>query len=157
MKSEKLDAENYLFTRSMPEPMSGCWLWSGYIDALGYGRANHPKEKKAHRIMWTMFNGEIPDGKKILHRCDVRCCVNPEHLFIGTQADNVADMMEKGRNKCVPQKGEKNPMSKLNQNLVLEMRQFRNDSGLSYSKIAKKYAISTMTAFRAITKQSWSN
>ena len=150
------NAEKYLFERSSPEPMSGCWLWKGYVDALGYGRAGHPTENKAHRIMWTMFYGAIPEGKKILHRCDVRCCINPEHLFLGTQADNVLDMVKKGRNRSVPQRGEKNPMAKLTKRLVLEMRELREKNPkLSYAKIGLLYNISTMTAFRAVVKQSW--
>lgn len=149
-------AEDYLMNRSSPEPMSGCWLWNGYIDALGYGRAAHPTENKAHRIMWTMFHGAIPKGKKILHKCDVRCCINPDHLFLGTQADNVLDMTRKGRGRTVPQPGEKNGMSKLTRTQVDKMRELRKSTNLPYAKIAKIYNIAAMTAFRAITNQSWS-
>lgn len=149
-------ANEYLFARAIPEPMSGCWLWSGYVDDIGYGRAGHPTENKAHRIIWTILYGAIPSGKKILHKCDVRCCINPDHLFIGTQADNVADMMKKGRNKCVPQCGEKNPMSRLTNDVVLKMRKLRESTNEPYHKIASKFGVSTMTAYRAITKKAWS-
>ena len=75
---------------------NGCWLWQGSKDADGYGRAFHAK-RLAHRVSYEEFIGPIPEGLSALHRCDVRCCVNPEHLFLGTQQDNMKDMYIKGR------------------------------------------------------------
>jgi hypothetical protein len=79
---------------TIPVPWSGCWLWEGYVRS-GYGRL---RGKSVHRLAWEEVNGPIPAGLSICHRCDVRLCCNPEHLFLGTNADNNRDMSAKGRN-----------------------------------------------------------
>src|SRR3990167_3892348 len=83
----------------MPEPNTGCWLWTGATRYDGYGTRpwRGKTSAQAHRIAWEVFRGPIPDGLQVLHRCDVRCCVNPDHLFLGTQLDNMRDMIQKGR------------------------------------------------------------
>jgi hypothetical protein len=82
----------------------GCWLWTDRrIKRYGYGQFNVRtdagpwKPVRAHRMAWTLMHGAIPDGKVIMHTCDVTHCVNPRHLRIGTQADNLSDMRAKGR------------------------------------------------------------
>ena len=135
---------------------STCWLWKASLNRLGYGQFSiNNKMKKAHRYSYELFVGEIPEGMKVLHKCDIRNCVNPKHLFIGTQNDNVLDMCKKGRNVFVPQPADKNPMAKLTWEIVEEMRNMRKTTGLSYMKISKLFNISQMTAFRAITGESW--
>lgn len=83
---------------------SGCWNWKGNINNSGYGSVSVSKgsrDKKVtmrtHRMSWIAFNGDIPAGMHVLHKCDNRTCVNPEHLFLGTHRDNMQDMMQKGR------------------------------------------------------------
>jgi len=134
---------------------SECWYWIGGISDLGYGRVGKGEHVAAHRASWTHFRGPIPEGMKVLHKCDLRCCVNPDHLFLGTQAENVADMFAKGRNRTTPQPGESNAMSVLTAVQVSQMRQIRKRTNLSHKKIAGLFNVSTMTAFRAITGQSW--
>lgn len=135
----------------------GCWEWSGYIGAGGYGviSSDDGKLMKAHRLSWSIKHGPIPDGLKVCHKCDNPKCVNPSHLFLGTQSDNVQDCKKKGRISNRPQPGESNPMSRLTNKQVLDMRSLRLSRGLSYKKIGQKFGVAAMTAYRAITGQSW--
>lgn len=85
-------------SKFIPEPNSGCFIWIGAASELGYGRFRfNGTVQGAHRVSWQLANGPIPDGMHVLHRCDVPSCVRPEHLFIGTDLDNVRDMHAKGR------------------------------------------------------------
>lgn len=82
----------------------GCWLWTGRISPTGYGlfdwyRSVRSHPRLAHRMMYTLSVGPIPEGLCVLHRCDNPPCVNPAHLFIGTQQDNMADKVAKGRHR----------------------------------------------------------
>ena len=88
------------FERSyIPEPNSGCWIWLGAVA----GRDDRPRFREngiqvyASYTSWRQYKGEVPAGLQILHRCDNPLCVNPDHLFLGTQQDNVQDMVAKGR------------------------------------------------------------
>ena len=77
--------------------IGGCWLWTGAKTGVGYGSF---RGKGAHRVSWERHHGRaVPGRKMVLHRCDNRACVNPDHLFLGSQLDNVRDMMAKGRGR----------------------------------------------------------
>lgn len=81
------------------EKTDGCWRWTGPLHAFGYGLIwRGGNNVGAHRISWEIHVGPIPDGLFVLHRCDNPPCVRPDHLFLGTQADNIHDMVAKGRN-----------------------------------------------------------
>lgn len=101
-----------------------CWPWTGSIANTGYGQMSkrRPDGKwtmvNSHRLSWQVHNGEIPVGLEILHRCDNRLCCNPAHLFLGTQADNIADMVGKQRHAF----GEGSGRVKLTQAQVMEIK-----------------------------------
>lgn len=82
----------------MPVPEAGCWLWEKRIDTRGYGIFRVGGGIRiAHRFSYELHKGPIPDGVFVCHHCDVRCCVNPHHLFLGTNSDNQLDCVRKGR------------------------------------------------------------
>lgn len=85
-------------SRHIPVPESGCWLWEGAVDRYGYGKIRDNCHRvQAHRVSWILHNGPIPEGLCVLHKCDVPGCVNPDHLFLGTNKDNTQDALKKGR------------------------------------------------------------
>src|SRR5215831_212140 len=79
---------------------SGCWLWQGGTNAAGYGMLRvNGTSKGAHVVSWLLHRGPV-NGKYVLHRCDVRACCNPDHLWLGTQRENVEDAIRKGRHRA---------------------------------------------------------
>ncbi len=101
-----------LISKTMPIPFSGCHIWMAGCMASGYGQIGYKgKNAYAHRVSWMLQKGPIPDGMSVLHRCDTRCCVNPDHLFLGTQLENIHDMMSKGRAR-MKSSGRGNPLRK---------------------------------------------
>lgn len=107
-----------------------CWLWTLACDQKGYGRSFYKgRLMRAHRLAWILTVGDIPDGLFVCHHCDVPTCVNPDHLFLGTAADNSADMSQKGRFKVPGFRGEDAPSSILTTAQVIEAYE-SNESGV---------------------------
>ena len=135
--------------RCCPEPNTGCWLWMGAVDRSGYGRFNLASgTRKAHRLSYESFVGPITGGLFVLHRCDTPLCVNPEHLFLGTTADNMKDMIAKGRSPA----GERSGRAKLTAAQVAEIRA----STLRHSELALVYPVSAATICDIRRGQRWS-
>lgn len=116
---------------------TNCWLWSGQIHpSFGYGMLRYNVRKwTAHRATWTAYRGPIPRGMSVLHHCDVPNCVNPDHLYIGTQADNMRD--RKVRNRYTPYYGDENQATRIPEKYVDEILQ----SNLPYAELAEIYGV----------------
>lgn len=113
----------------IPEPNSGCWLWVAPGTPNGYGRFGlEGRNYLSHRASWMLHRGPIPDGLWVLHKCDVRCCVNPDHLYLGDIDDNTADMFARGRHvtQASPHlvlRGSKHGNAKLTEQNVAQIKQ----------------------------------
>ena len=130
-----------------------CWNWTGRLGRTGYGEFDVGRTSmRVHRLSWIIFRGKIPKGKCVLHKCDNRRCVNPDHLFIGTQADNVHDMVQKGRDR--PCRLEKNGRAILNRQKVKLIRVL-NAMGISNKEIGRKLGISTNRAWAISSRRQW--
>jgi hypothetical protein len=136
--------------------MSDCWIWLGGLSHLGYGvtGARIQGERTAHRASYRLFNGKIPIGLHVMHSCDVRCCVNPEHLSLGTHLENMRDMAAKGRGRAPMLMGERNPMARLSATQVAEIRRLKGE-GVSQLRLARLLGVSPMTISRIIRGETW--
>jgi hypothetical protein len=124
-----------------------CWLWTGF-KTKGYGKICINKKKHfAHRLMYILYNGTIPDGMVVRHTCRGKC-VNPEHLEIGTQAENMKDMVRDGTSN----RGERNIGAKLTADQVLEIRHRSNEL---QSELAKEFRVNIRTVYDIIRGTTW--
>lgn len=132
---------------------SGCWLWIGGMTDAGYGAFWFKgTTQAAHRVAYLLVNGDIDHSLDGCHRCDTPCCVNPEHIFLGTEADNYRDSKSKGRNV----RGEKHGMSKLTEEDVRSIR-FLRDSGIRNSKIAKIFNVTQALIGYIVKRKIWAH
>ena len=121
----------------------GCWIWKGCLTNGGYGRQSfNGKTRLAHRVSYEAFVGEIPEKLQVLHTCDIKRCINPAHLFLGTQKDNMDDMRAKGREGYTGSKGEEHPNSTLTEQQVYLIRSLCKFTKFTQSKIGKIFGIS---------------
>lgn len=135
-------------------PESGCWLYLGPLSKSGYGKVTVDDQKtvRAHRWSWELRFGPIPEGMLVCHRCDVRSCINPDHLFLGTPTDNMLDMSRKGRSK--KQNGSLNVCAKLDEEKVVEVRALAaaGERGIA---IARRFGISDSNVSMIVKGISW--
>jgi hypothetical protein len=125
---------------SIPEPNSGCWIWLESTNPTGYAHLRYKtKLHRANRFSWSAYNGQpIPKGLFVLHTCDNRLCVNPDHLFLGTNQDNMDDMRAKGRHINSVPRGTTHRCAKLTEDDVREIRA----SNKQHRELAKQYGVS---------------
>ncbi len=149
------------------EKTDGCWLWRGG-GLRGYGIFSSRRLGRhgyAHRFAWEFTHGPIPDGLRVLHRCDNPPCCNPAHLFLGTQADNVADMWAKGRgakgDRSGPRRhperlprGERHPSAKLTAAQVAEIRATPMRRGMQRA-FARRFGVSEATVSMVVHGKVW--
>lgn len=127
-----------------------CWFWKGLKTKRGYGVCKKlGKNITTHRISYEMHKGSIPDGMCVLHKCDNRCCVNPDHLVLGTHQDNLDDMFCKNRHI----KGEKSCKSKLTEAQVIEIRNLSKDN--TKNQLANMFNVSPHTIYSVVSRRSW--
>lgn len=135
----------------MPIPWSGCWIWLAGLNAQGYGQIKAGRQGsttyRAHRVSYQMAKGPIPLGMCVLHRCDVKACVNPEHLFLGTYADNIRDKVLKNRQA----KGVTHGMAKLS---VEQVKRIRSDHR-TLREIGLEFGISQSQASAIKSRKNW--
>lgn len=133
-----------------------CWLWTGDHSRYGYGLYRNAAGQKtgAHRVSWELHNGTIPDGLFVCHNCpggDNPLCVNPAHLFLGTNADNMADCVQKGRTRI----GERHWNSRFTEEQVTAIRQRYAAGGISVRKLAEELGEPYGTISAIIYRVSW--
>jgi hypothetical protein len=145
-----MSRENLFLAKTSPEPNSGCWLWMAASDENGYGlfgTGKHSKNTRAHRWAYEYYKAKIPPKMLVCHTCDNPACVNPDHLFLGTSADNVRDRDNKNRTA----KGEKNGRSVIKAEQVPIIR----ESELSERAIAKELNVSRGTINAIRSGRTW--
>jgi len=135
----------------------GCWMWQRQVNKSGYGRVGRSLGQpigrvrcRAHRLSYRAFVGAIPKGMHVCHRCDVRACVNPEHLFVGTDRDNMADMVAKGRSA----RGVRHPSSKLDPDKVRTIFRMRA-AGETKTGIAEAFDLTAPNVHAVLLRRTW--
>lgn len=139
--------------RFVPEPNTGCWLWLGGLTGSGYGIVRAPKmgkNKGAHRAVYEWLRGPLSENALLCHKCDVRSCVNPDHMFVGSHTDNQHDAYDKGRHSVFRHVGK----PKLMQADVAEIRR-RLVARDTQSAIAKDFGVSLFTVCAINTGRTW--
>ena len=139
----------------------GCWEWTAAITNKGYGMLGGPggaagRKLTAHRISWELHCGPVPQGLCVLHRCDNRRCVRPEHLFLGTFQDNTADMFAKGRNGPGGPLGERASSAKLTADAVVAIRAAAA-AGVSQRELGRTHGVARQSIRAIVRRESWAH
>lgn len=145
-----------------------CWLWAAYKDKKGYGRFSYKRADgvqrmiTAHRVAYTLYKGHIPKDLFVCHTCDNPPCVNPDHLFLGTNDDNVKDKMKKGRHVAAGThcgkaaiSGENNSQARLTELVIRKIRVTAKHSKTSYKALGKMYGVSFQQISDIVRCKRW--
>lgn len=147
LRSSSLDS----FWSKVVRKEDACWEWRGSRDSSGYATLGKHKEP-AHRLSYRLHCGDIPRGMVVCHRCDNPPCTNPDHLFLGTPAENSADMVRKGRSN----RGERNGHARLTEADVLTIRAERSE-GWTLQAIATTHGLSIPGVHDIVTRRRWAH
>jgi len=145
----------------------GCWTWTGGCNADGYGRMRigTGQRIRAHRISWFIHHGPVPVGMCVLHRCDNPPCINPDHLFLGTNPDNTADRHSKGRSACGDRsgarlhpdthvRGERSPLAKLAERQVVSIRELWAH-GAERRELSENFNVTPCHIDKIVSRRAW--
>ena len=138
---------------TFPEPNTGCRIWGGAVTKTGYGKVgpkSHANFTLAHRYSKYLVVGEFDRKLAVLHTCDNPTCVNPDHLFLGTQLDNIKDKHNKGREA----KGESIGRSKFTNELVKEIRSLYLN-GMGVCELSRKYEVTNGAISKIVNRKNW--
>jgi hypothetical protein len=140
------------FWKFVRKSADGCWEWQGARNTYGYGAFTFDKRSHgAHRLMYQLERGPIPNGMLVCHTCDNRACVNPDHLYVGTHRDNSIDMVA----RCRSVRGEATALHKLTERIVRDMRRRYFSGQATQVQLAAEYGIHNRTVQRAIIGKTW--
>lgn len=137
--------------------VDGCWLWikSRYLNGYGHFSLGGGKSALAHRISYQVFVGPIPVGMHVCHHCDVRACVNPDHLFIGTRSENAMDAVRKNRfSRTHQKKGSAHPSAKLSEKDIPDILNLLR-AGKSKVHISKLYGVTDRVILLIDRGEAW--
>lgn len=177
----RLSVEERFWSKVKKERAKGCWNWTAGQIGDGYGEFHAFGERRAHRVSWVLHFEEIPPGLSVLHKCDNPLCIRPDHLFLGTQQDNMTDMVNKGRQatgdksgaRLYPErmargerhglrihpelaaKGEKIGASKLTTSLVREIRIAYEQRIMDQRQLAQEYGVCQRTINCVVNRINW--
>jgi len=138
-----------------------CWEWRAAISSSGYGSFGFKeKVQLAHRVSYELTNGSIPDGEGyhgmcVCHSCDNKSCVNPSHLFLGTQKENIKDMFKKGREVRGLNKGERAGSAKLKEVDIVNIRAIYKYTKVSQYRLANIYSVAQSAISKIVLRKSW--
>lgn len=145
-----------IWEKVSPVPESGCWLWTGAT--FNHGRPQIRLGEKlvsGHRASYEAFVGPVPEGMCVCHKCDTPLCVNPAHLFVGTQQDNNADKVRKGRQAFL--RGELNGTAKLTEADVARIRSIYASGGVGSEAIGREFGVSGRQIRNIVGRRQWAH
>jgi hypothetical protein len=150
-------ARQIIIDRSEPVTESGCWIWTRGRAKSGYGCIRLCGQRFAHRASYVAFKGQIPDGLHVCHSCDVRECVNPSHLWLGTPLENIRDCIKKGRARKVPRRGERHHKAKLTELDVLSIRARCAAGSATRLDLAREYGVDKTLIGFIVNRKIWAH